>query len=116
MGYRLYLSSVTLIHNSSTFTVRVKLQNRGVAPPYYPLRLQLIYPCDGSHQSKNITFGNDLRGLLPSSSPTTFSSDAVNIIAGSSDICLTLSTPHAFRPVLFSIKGVSKDGKVKFKI
>jgi len=116
MGYRLYLSSVTVIRKSSTFTVSVKLQNRGVAPPYYPLRLQLTYPCDGSRPTKNITFGNDLRGLLPSSSFTTFSSGDVDIIAGSSDIWLTLVTPHAFRPILFSINGMNSDGKVKFKL
>lgn len=113
MGYSFYLSAVTLKQNSSMFSLVAEVQNRGVAPPYYPLRMQLTYPCDTSHQGKTVSFGADLRELLPSSSASIFSSGNIDVVTGSKDVCVSLGTPYAFRPVKFAINGADSDGKVK---
>lgn len=115
MGYTFYLSAVILEQDiqKKSFNITAEVQNRGVAPPYYSLRMQLTYPCDASHQGKTVFFGNDLMELLPSSSPTLFKSKPIGIVAGCKDVCISLGTPHAVRPVKFAINGADSNGMVK---
>lgn len=40
MGYHVFVSTATVTKASSKLYVAVNVENKGVAPPYYPLHLQ----------------------------------------------------------------------------
>lgn len=68
MGYQFFLSEIQILNpESSEMTLDIFVQNRGVAPFYYPLYLQLI---SGS-TLVNVT--TELHRLLPSDTPTKYS-------------------------------------------
>jgi hypothetical protein len=40
MGYHVFVSEATVTKAGSKLSVAVTVENKGVAPPYYPLHLQ----------------------------------------------------------------------------
>ena len=122
MGYSFHLVSLaaaeTAVDGSSAFAVRATIQNKGVAPPYYPTFLTVSYPCGAS--GTNTTIG-DVGRMLPSTNSTEiFTSEDIKVGTGNgaTDACVFLTSPRApgLKPIIrFAIDGADPSGVVWLK-
>jgi len=116
-GYSFYVQSIVVGNPVqgvgspfSTFTLDVYLQNKGVAPFYYPLNLIATY--GNSKVTLSSSMGTDLRSLLPSSQPVQFSGSLTYV--SNTAISISLISPQNFllKPVIFAIDGALTSGVI----
>ena len=122
MGYRYFVPQIVVTTtagaesaDSVLLSVSVSLQNRGVAPCYYPASLLLTYPCSADKNCTK-TFGPDLRTLLPSEKPVVVSSGPVPVATSallekeSITVGVSIDSAHALTPVRFAVAGADPTG------
>jgi len=111
-GYSFYVQSIVVSNPQArigNFTIDVYLQNKGVAPFYYPLNIIATYETYKIILSSSN--GSDLKTLLPSSQPVKFSG---SLVLGSTGdpISISLFSPQNFlvKPIVFAIDGALSSG------
>ena len=117
MGYNYFITALSAADAAGgTFTVTASIENRGVAPAYYPVSLTLNYPCGAS--GANSSFAGPLvSSLMPGDgSSITLTSAPVTKLASSGEACVLLTSPRAIKPIKFAMNEQDAQGLVRVKL
>lgn len=119
MGYIYHLATLHVADHPATnsFSVHATITNRGVAPAYYPVSLELSYPCGSASEGGRQAFADAglVSGLLPGQTMTA-ASTRVQRRSGNGEACVRLTSPRAIKPIRFAISEQDADGNVRVSV
>lgn len=120
MGYNFFLSELSAATVGTSFTITATIENRGVAPAYYPVSLTLNYPCGAS--GANSSFAGPLvSSLMPGESQKLITNPvakvaSADILASGAEACVLLTSPRALKPIKFAMNEQDEQGLVHVKL